>query len=269
MAVDIDGVAATVLAALDDRSQIAPFTASGGLEVSEAYRVTERLRHLRMERGDRPVGRKIGFTNRGIWAEYGVYAPIWGDVYDRTLHAIEPGARIVVSHLCEPRIEPEIVLGLSHDLSPGMSLGDIAHAIGWVAHGFEIVQSIYPDWRFQAADCIANGGLHGLLAVGPRRKVADGEHEGLAAALSGLDVTLHRAGESIDAGSGANALDGPIEALAHLVDVLGRDPVNPSLRAGELVTTGTLTRAFPVLPGQHWATTIRNYPLGGLTVELA
>ncbi len=32
-------------------------------------------------RGERPIGRKIGFTNRNIWAEYGVYAPIWGDVY--------------------------------------------------------------------------------------------------------------------------------------------------------------------------------------------
>ena len=37
----------------------------------------------------------------------------------------------------EPRIEPEIVLGLARDLTPGMGLAEIAQAVGWVAHGFE------------------------------------------------------------------------------------------------------------------------------------
>ena len=37
----------------------------------------------------KPVGRKIGFTNRAIWPKYGVYQPIWGTVYDRTLISSE------------------------------------------------------------------------------------------------------------------------------------------------------------------------------------
>jgi 2-oxo-3-hexenedioate decarboxylase len=113
---------------------------------------------------------------------------------------------------------------------------------------------------------VADGGLHGLLAVGPRRAVAQGEHAGLARSLASLGVTLSRNGEAVDTGKGANALDGPIEALAYLVDVLGRDPVNPPLRAGELVTTGTLTRAFPVAAGEQWSTQIDGYPLPGLSV---
>ena len=39
----------------------------------------------RLAAGWIPVGRKIGFTNRTIWTRYGVYEPIWGTVYDRTL----------------------------------------------------------------------------------------------------------------------------------------------------------------------------------------
>ena len=269
LSADADSIAATVLAALDERRQREPFTASGGLSVADAFRVTERLRRLRVARGEMPVGRKIGFTNRGIWAEYGVYEPIWGDVYDRTLHSVGPGSIVTASHLPEPRIEPEIVVGLARDLTPGMSVGEIAGAIGWVAHGFEIVQSIYPEWRFQAADCIADGGLHGLLAVGPKRAVADGEHATLEASLSSLRITLSRNGVPVDTGSGSNVLDGPIHALAHLVEVLARDPVNPPLRAGELVTTGTLTRAFPIAAGEVWATTIEGYDLPGLSIEIA
>ena len=40
---------------------------------------------LRRARGERTLGRKIGFTNRNIWAEYGATAPIWAHVYDTTL----------------------------------------------------------------------------------------------------------------------------------------------------------------------------------------
>ena len=79
-----------------------------------------------------------------------------------------------------------------------------------------------------------------------------------------LTITLNRNGEAVDEGVGANVLDGPIQALAHLVEVLGRDPHNPPLRAGEMVTTGTLTRAFPVMRGERWSTRIEGVDLPGL-----
>ena len=41
-------------------------------------------------------------------------------MYDDTVHAVGDGGRAAVMHLPEPRIEPEIVLGLESDLEPGM-----------------------------------------------------------------------------------------------------------------------------------------------------
>jgi 2-oxo-3-hexenedioate decarboxylase len=41
-------------------------------------------------------------------------------------------------------------------------------------------------------------------------------------------------------------------ALAHLVQVLASQPAAPLLAAGEIVTTGTLTDAWPVTPGETW-----------------
>lgn len=262
-------IAAEILATLDAGHQVEPLTARiGGFDIRAAYAVAAALRDLRVARGERPVGRKIGFTNRNIWAEYGVYEPLWGDVYDRTQHDVATGARIRVSHLPEPRIEPEIVLGLGRDVTPEMSPDDIAGAIDWVAHGFEIVQSIFPGWRFSVADCIADGGLHGALFVGPRRPVREDERPGLTAGLSGLAITLSRNGTVVDSGHGANVLDGPIQALGHLAGVLAGDPSGPPLRKGELVTTGTVTRAFPVAPGESWSTDIDGFDLPGLSVEI-
>ncbi len=214
---DAAAIARTILAATDGGGQIEPFTANGGdFSEADAYAVTAELRALRVARGERPVGRKIGFTNRNIWDEYGVFQPIWGDVYDTTALDVWPGDRVQVSQLPEPRIEPEIVLGLARDVTPDMGVGDISQSIGWVAHGFEFVQSIFPGWRFQVADCVADGGLHGRLFIGPRRDLSERERSTLASDLSALTIRLSRNGEPADTGSGANVLDGPIQALAHL-----------------------------------------------------
>ena len=51
-------------------------------EVPSAYRSALAVRALRMARGQRPRGYKIGFTNRTIWPRYNVYAPIWGSMWD-------------------------------------------------------------------------------------------------------------------------------------------------------------------------------------------
>jgi 2-oxo-3-hexenedioate decarboxylase len=56
-----------------------------------------------------------------------------------------------------------------------------------------------------------------------------------------------------DRGNSANVLGGgPLAALSHLLEVLASDPDAPPLGAGEIVTTGTLTRALPVAAGEHW-----------------
>ncbi len=149
-----------------------------------------------------------------------------------------------------------------------MPLEAIEAAIGWVAHGFEIVQTVFPDWKFTGADSMAEGGLHGALFVGPRRMLSPLERTGLAMALADLHVTLSRNGEAVDKGVGSNVLDGPVHALKHLVDTLADVPLAQPLRKGEAITTGTLTRAFPVTPGESWSTTVSGFDLPGLDVRL-
>src|ERR1041384_44955 len=82
----VDAIAAEVFATLGSGRQITTFSSRpGGLTNAEAYRVTAVVERLREARGEKPVGRKIGFTNRIIWPEYGVSAPNWGYVTNRTV----------------------------------------------------------------------------------------------------------------------------------------------------------------------------------------
>ena len=254
-----DEASAAVLAALDARAQIPPFP---GLSLETAYGAAAMVRDVRTARGARVVGRKIGFTNRTIWDEYDVHAPIWGYVYDTTLHELTSGAK--VADYAEPRLEPEIVFGLGDAISPEMSVDEIAARLAWVGHGFEIVQSIYPGWRFAAADTVAGFGLHGGLFLGARRPLTRAD----VGALERFEIELSRNGELIDRGLAANVLDGPLHALKHLAQTLAQDPRHPALAAGEVVTTGTLTRAFPIQPGEVWTTRLLGIDLASAELSI-
>ena len=71
----------------------------------------------------------------------------------------------------------------------------------------------------------------------------------------------------IDTGVGANVLDSPALALAHLAGVLARQPRSPPLAAGEIVATGTITDAWPVAAGQTWMSDYGALGLPGVTLR--
>src|SRR5687768_14161826 len=98
-------LAAEAVAVLGTGRQIASFSRRRqDFSLVDAYRVTAAVRRLREARGETPVGRKIGFTNRITWPDY---APMWGYVYDRTVHDLaDLGGRFSLAGLVEPRLEP-------------------------------------------------------------------------------------------------------------------------------------------------------------------
>jgi 2-oxo-3-hexenedioate decarboxylase len=266
---DVDAVAAEVFGLLGTGAQAQPFSDRyADFDLPAAYRVAARVRELRMARGETPIGRKVGFTNRRIWDEYRVWAPIWGPVYDTTVRELAGVADgFSLAGLAEPRIEPEIILGMAAAPDASMDDARLFGCIGWVAHGFELVQSIYPGWTFTAPDTVVAYGLHGALLVGPRVPVAP-DAQGWRAALQSFGIDLLRDGQLMDQGSALHVLDdGPVAAVRHLVRVLQADPAQPRLAAGEMVTTGTLTRALPVAPGQTWSTRLHGIDLPGAAVR--
>lgn len=264
-------LAAIVLAALDGKRPMAPITdGDPDFGLDAAYRVADAVMAARVARGERPAGWKLGFTNRTIWDEYGVHAPIWGPVYDRTVVHAESGAapaRLDAAAFIEPRIEPEIVFRIARPPHAGMDEAELLGCIDAVGHGFEIVQSIYPGWRFRAADTVAAFTMHGALVCGPLVPVNDPGP--WLDSLARFEISLLRNGETVDRGVAANVLGGPLKALRHFVAGLGERPLARGIEAGDLVTTGTVTRAFPVADGETWETRIDGLPLPGMRLAFA
>lgn len=226
-------------------------------DVAAAFQRALAVRGLRQARGERAMGFKIGFTNRTIWERYRVFAPIWGTVWNSTLtHADSKGQGVLsLMGTCQPRIEPECVFGLRCAPPANASLDQLAASIAWVAPGFEVVQSHCLNWQFHAAETVADGGLHARLLVGPPVLLDDVERPGaaaLATRLASARVHLMCDDREVDSGVGANVLDSPLHALLHFLRELRACPGAPDLQAGDVVTTGTWTDAWPVKAGQRW-----------------
>jgi 2-oxo-3-hexenedioate decarboxylase len=261
---DVDAIADELFTILNTGRQIEPYSRHHpDFSLADAYRATDLIRRKREAAGERPIGRKIGFTNRTIWEQYQVYAPIWGFVYDRTVRKLADFTNgFSLTGLAEPLIEPEIIFHFRSIPSAGMDERAILGCVDWVSHGFEIVQSVFPGWKFAPADTVAAYGLHGALFVGATHPVAGSEDEWLRK-LASFEIDLYRDGAHIDHGHAANVLDSPVSALRHLIALLAEDKFNPPLGAGEIVTTGTLTKAMPIAAGQKWSTKLTGIELEG------
>jgi 2-keto-4-pentenoate hydratase len=265
----VEAIAAEVFATLGSARQIAPFSARpDGLTLDEANRVLPLLRQKFIARGEYIAGRKIGFTNRTIWPEYGVYAPNWGYMTDRTVSDLAATTALPLGGFVEPRIEPEIVFGFARRPQAGMDDAAMLDCVDWVAHGYEMVQSIYPGWKFTPADTAAANAMHGALLIAKRHPVASRKAEWLRE-LPSFEIDLYCNGVLADRGRASNVLDGPVSALRHLVDQLAQDALSPPLAAGDIVTTGTLTKALPVRPGETWTTQLRGIALQGIGLRFA
>lgn len=266
-----DALAERVLRAAETGDAITPFTQEDeGFSLADAYAVSARVTARRVARGERRIGWKIGFTNTTIWDEYGVHAPIWGPMYNSTLRNVTAGEAHCwpLAGLLEPRLEPEIALRLGAEPDPSMQLADLIACVDAVAHGVEIVQSLFPGWRFKAPDTVAAFALHGAYRCGPLVPLLASERTSWLARLQRFEIALRREGEEVDRGVASNVLGGgPLAALRHLVEGLHADPRGPRLRPGDIITTGTVTRAFPVKPGERWSTEIVGLPLPGLQMR--
>jgi 2-oxo-3-hexenedioate decarboxylase len=265
---DIGAIADRLVAAYDGATTLAPITASDpSFDVGSGYEVLREIEARRAASGWQPAGRKIGFTNRTIWPRYGVYLPMWAHVWTNTVHhARDHRATLSLARFVQPRIEPEVVFGLKSAVAADGDARAVLACTDWIAPGFEIVQSHFPDWKFAAADCTAAFGLHGALVVGAPIPVTERNRGFLAETLPRFTLTLRKGDEVIDEGIGANVLDSPALALAHLARVLAGQPQIPPLAAGEIVTTGTITDAWPVTKGETWSSDYGALGLPGMTL---
>ena len=268
--VDVSALARELLTAYSKCELISqpPSSRDAGFDLAAAYGVQAELTRLRRASGWTTVGRKVGYANRALWRTFKLDTLVWAPMYDRTVrYAADGRAVLSIAGMCSPKIEPEIVVRLNERITsadPESVLG----AIEWLAIGFEIIDCVFADWKFQPVDFVAAFGLHAALVVGEPRPVRPEMIAPLVERLSQFKVRLLNGGRLVDEGSGKNALRSPALCTAELAAATARQPGVEPLAAGELVSTGTLTASHLLSSGEQWRVEVEGLDLPALTLDV-
>jgi len=204
-----------------------------------------------------------------MWRALKLETLVWAHMYDDTVHSTNGGrATLPVGRMFSPKIEPEIVFKLKTPLRGGdPDAAAVLDSVEWLAVGFEIIDCVFPGWKFQPADFVASFGLHAALIVGEPTGVSAWEVPTLADDLPRFGVRLLKNGGLVEEGSGRNSLRSPALCLGELAAAAARRPDTDALAAGELISTGTLTRSVPIVAGETWSVEVDGIDLSPLTLQ--
>jgi len=252
------------------RADVVPPSARGAFDLDAAYAVERELSLRRQAEGRTVVGRKVGYANKAVWRALKLDTLVWADMYDDTVrHTPNNEAALAIAPLVAPKIEPEIVFRLRDAMPPGLTEpAAVLESVEWIALGFEIIDCVYQDWKFQPADFVAFYGLHAALIVGAPMTLDAVNAPAIAEALAAFKVQLLRNGEPAEQGGGRNSLRSPALCLAELATAISRRAGAKPLAAGDLISSGTLTESRLMAPGDTWSATVEGLDLPGLALHV-
>jgi len=191
-------------------------------------------------------GRKIGCTAEAQQKFLGVDGPFLGRMFAETSHF--SGVTLHTGAFAMLGIEGEFAFRLSQDMplrDTPYSRDEVA-AVAALHPAIEIVSTRYQDWRAPsvgAPSIVADNGAHGAFIEGPAAK----DWRGID--LSKHKITLTVDGKQIGAGTGAEVLGHPLDALAFAVNTCAKR--GQALKAGDIVSTGTCVGFHVVGPTAH------------------
>ena len=277
---EVESLARELLSAYETGEMVAiPPSGRPGFDLNTAYEVEATLKQFREAGGHRAVGRKVGYANKAMWRVLKLETLVWAHMYDDTVHYSDRNAAtLTIAHPRSLKIEPEIVFGLKQPIvTEGAEGVDAAAAAlasaDWLAVGFEIIDCPFPGWQFQPSDFVASFGLHAALVIGERTQVRPDGIAALVDELPRFKVRMScsnssKNGDFVEEGSGRNSLKSPALCLAELsAAIVRRFPTEP-LRAGEIVSSGTLTAGHPTARGDLWTVEVEGLSLPSLTLRL-
>lgn len=234
---DIQKFAALLDAAAREAKAVPQLSASAELTIEHAYDIQKASIALRLKRGEKRIGVKMGLTSRAKIVQMGVSDMIWGRLTDAMV--VEDGGAIHRPAYVHPRVEPEIAFLLGKELVGRVTPMQALAAVEAVAPAMEIIDSRYQDFKFSHVDVVAdNASSSGFVTGSWSRANVD---------LSNLGMVMSFNGRPVQIGSSAAILGHPVRALAAAARFAAEagEPLQP----GWIVMAGGATAAEALAPG--------------------
>ena len=208
------------------------------LTLADAYAIQREVDALRTAAGAQPFGWKIGLASRTFMASVGADEPFWARTF--TGKIFDSPATLDLSNYFRARFEPELGLVLGVDLAgPGVSREQARAAIRAVRPAFEIVDTRAAIEGLVVIEATADSGSFAGSVLGPEVPAA-----GLDIDAVTIVVREGADGATETTGAATILMDGPAGCLAWLANRVAGSGL--TLRAGDIVLSGTMTGAHPI-----------------------
>ena len=220
-----------------------------GITIEEAYAIQSSWIDMKIKRGRKMLGRKVGLTSKAMLNQSTVTEPDYGVLLDDMF--FEDGARIAADRFVMPLIECEIAFILGKRLAgPGVTIYDALNATDYVVPALELVDLRVPRTDKESGaprkitDTVADNAGSAAVIMGGRPMKPD------AVDLRWVPVLCYRNGLIEESGVSAGVMNHPANSIAWLANKLA--PHGVALEPGQVILSGSFTRTVPVRAGDSF-----------------
>jgi 2-oxo-3-hexenedioate decarboxylase len=225
------------------------------MSVADAYAIQAEALRMRLARGEKLVGIKLGLTSKAKQVQMKVGSPTTAWLTDAM--RLDEGL-MPASAAAHPRAEPEIVVTINRRLQgPGVTAADAVAALGEVRCGIEILDSRYENFKFTLQDVVSDNASSGRFVLG--KTVVPASRLDLVAEECVFKID----GKQVATATGAAVMGHPAEAIAWAANFLTER--GHAIEAGWIIMTGGMTDAYAVNPGAEVVASFTH--LGTVTVK--
>lgn len=161
---DIDTIAAQLLADYDAGTPQAMFTTGLRLDLTDAWRVQKAVTDLRVARGERVIGYKVGAVTAVNQQMMGLPHPVWGRLWDTEMHG--SGTVLHKHSYTNIAIEAEFGVRLEAGIAPGSNIDTIAASVSALYPTLELHNLAFGGEKPYGAELVANNCINSGVVCG-------------------------------------------------------------------------------------------------------
>jgi 2-oxo-3-hexenedioate decarboxylase len=229
------------------------------MTLDDAYLIQDAGIAIRLARGERQVGFKMGLTSKAKREQMNLTTPIYGVLTD-TMRVQEDTA-FSLKYSLHAKIEPEIAFLIDKELKGPVSRNQIIEACSGVCSAMEIIDSRFLNFKyFSLPDVVADNCSSSYFVLSSTvKKINDLD-------LENLEMDMKVNGETVQKASSKEISGNPINSLVQLCEMLHSRGI--TLPAGSIVLAGAATQAVALTAGTQILLTVENLGSVGLRVGL-
>lgn len=222
----------------ENRSPGSLFANGLSLTVEEGYRLQNAVTKLRIERGDRIVGHKVGCTSPKIRDQLGIKHRVTGRLYKSEWH--HTGASLKLENYSKLAIEGELAVILRRTPTPSdFTQSGIPPCVSKIMPVIELHNHVMYSTPPSAGELIANNAIHaGFVAGTPADPPED---------FSNARLSILIDGNAIESCGGFQLIDTIRSSLQWLHNSL--ETSGERLQKDEVILTGSVPSLIPITQG--------------------